>query len=122
MRLDAEEEHYQEFLQNLLDVFPHQHPLEFLSFSIMPDEIEFTRAYTLGMIRKEALVVGKYYKGNCRNASVAKWNGGKFEYIRYKWGSYYKDSLCYPTDEDHFDVFIPYAVAEPSEKEIIKGE
>lgn len=122
MRLDAEEEHYQEFLQNLLEVFPHQHPLEFFSFSIMPDELEFTRAYSLGMIRKEDLVVGMYYKGNCRNASVAKWDGSKFDYMRYKWGSYYKDSLCYPMDEDHFDVFIPWAVVEPIEKEIIKGE
>lgn len=122
MRLGADEEHYQEFLQDLLEDFPHQHPLEFFSFSIMADEIEFTRAYSLGMIRKEDLVVGQYYKGNCRNASVAKWNGSKFEYMRYKWGSYYKDSLFYPTDEDHFDVFIPYAVVEPSEKEIVKGE
>ena len=110
MRLDAEEGHYQEHLQHSRDNYPHQHPLEFFSFSIMPDEIEFTRAYSLGMIRKEDLVVGKYYKGNCRNASVAKWNGSKFDYMRYKWGSYYKDSLCYPTDEDHFDVFIPYQV------------
>ncbi len=122
MRLGAEEEHYQEFLQAALEDFPHQHPLEFFSFSIMPDEIEFTRAYSLGMIRKEDLVTGKYYKGNCRNTSVAKWNGSKFDYMRYKWGSYYKDSLCYPTDEDHFDVFIPYFVVEPSEKEIVKGE
>ena len=122
MRLGAEEEHYQEFLQDVLEDFPHQPPLEFFSFSILPDEIEFTRAYSLGMIRKEDLVVGKYYKGNFRNASVAKWNGSKFEYMRYKCGSYYKDSLCYPTDEDHFDAFIPYAVVEPNETEIIKGE
>ena len=120
MRLGAEEEHYQEFLQDILEDFPTQHPLEFFSFSIMADEIEFTRAYSLGMIRKEDLMVGQYYKGNCRNASVARWNGSKFEYMRYKWGSYYKDSLCYPTDEDHFDVFIPYTVVEPSDTEIIK--
>lgn len=122
MRLDAEEKHYQEFLKKALEDFPHQHPLEFFSFSIMPDEIEFTRAYSMGMIRKEDLVAGKYYKGNCRNASVAKWNGSKFDYMRYKWGSYCKDSLCYPTDDLYFDVFIPYAVVEPSETEIIKGE
>lgn len=122
MRLDAEENYYQDFLKDLLEVFPHQHPLEFFSFSILPDEIEFTRAYSLGMIRKEDLVVGKYYKGNFRNASVAKWDGSKFEYMRYKRGSCYKDSLCYPTDEDHFDIFIPYTVVEPSEKEIVKGE
>lgn len=122
MRLGLPEESHQEALRQYKDNFPDQHPLEFFSFSIMPDEIEFTRAYNLGMIRKEDLVAGKYYKGNCRNASVAKWNGSKFDYMRYKWGSYYKDSLCYPTDEDHFDVFIPWAVVEPSEKEIIKGE
>lgn len=122
MRLGAPEEHYQEHLQHLRTNYPHQHPLEFFSFSIMADEIEFTRAYSLGMIRKEHLVVGQYYKGNCRNASVAKWNGSKFEYMRYKWGSYFKDEVSYPSDEDYFDVFIAWAVVEPSEKEIVKGE
>lgn len=119
MKLGVEDEHFQRFLQDILEEFPHTHPLGFFSFSVEPAEIEFTRAYSLGMIRKEDLVVGKYYEGKCRNASVARWDGNKFEYMRCKWGSYYKDEVSYPSDEAYFDVFIPWTVADSSDAEIV---
>lgn len=122
MKLGVEEELFQRFLQDILEDFPRKHPLGFFSFSVEPEEIEFTRAYSLGMIRKEDLVVGKYYEGKCRNASVARWNGSEFEYNRWKWKSRYKDKVSYPSDEDYFDVFIPWAVAAPSDAEVIDKE
>ena len=40
-------------------------------------------------ISKEDLKIGKLYKGSCRNASYAEWNGVKFLYERYKFGNSY---------------------------------
>lgn len=69
---------------------------------------DYDAAYALGMIRKEDLVVGASYEGHCRNASTAVWHGDHFVYMRTKFGSTYEEDIKYPTDEQFYDVFIPW--------------
>jgi uncharacterized protein (DUF433 family) len=63
------------------------------------------------ILSKEKLVHGAYYKGRCRNATVARWNADEqcFYHWREKFGGIYIETIKYPTDEqqpwwDTFDV------------------
>nr|WP_294866555.1 hypothetical protein [uncultured Pseudogulbenkiania sp.] len=49
---------------------------------------ELEAAYAKGLLRKDALVHGRYYQGHCRNTEVARWHAGRqrFYYMRYKFG------------------------------------
>lgn len=60
-------------------------------------------------IAKKDLVDGAYYKGDCRNADVARWNAkvGCFFYTRYKFGSTFTEDINHPEDDDGFDLFWP---------------
>ena len=60
-------------------------------------------------IAKERLEKGAYYKGNCRNSSLARWNGDVFVYWRYKMGEHFLEEIGHPEDDryDGFDVFLP---------------
>ena len=60
-----------------------------------------------GAIPKKDLVVGKTYYGNCRNSNTAVWNGIEFEYIRYKFGTIYTDTINHFEDDDGYDLFVP---------------
>ena len=60
-----------------------------------------------GAIPKSELEVGATYKGSCRNSSEATWTGTEFKYRRYKWGSYYTDTINHFQDDDGYDVFVP---------------
>jgi len=60
-----------------------------------------------GAIPKDELVVGKTYRGECRNASEATWDGERFTYQRYKFGSYYSEKINHFEDDNGFDVFVP---------------
>lgn len=85
-----------------------------------PENLE--QAYSLGLLKKDQLEDGKYYKGHCRNAEVAKWNAAeqKFTYMRYKFGVYFPEDILHPADFNGFDFFTPIAEAIPSTEEIIK--
>ena len=61
-------------------------------------------------IPKNELVVGCVYAGHCRNANHAIWLGDKFEYTRYKWGSYFKETINHFEDDDGYDVFVPMEI------------
>jgi len=54
-------------------------------------------------------VHGGYYKGRCRNATVARWNAEEqcFYHWREKFGRIYIETIKYPTDEQEpwWDVF-----------------
>ena len=67
------------------------------------------QAEELGMIPKKDLKSGAYYKGSCRNANVAQWDGreGVFYHLRTKFGSTFAESIPHPEDDKGFDVFIP---------------
>ena len=60
-----------------------------------------------GAIPKDKLVKVKTYFGSCRNADTATWNGDKFEYIRYKFGSCYPEKINHFEDDDGSDLFVP---------------
>ncbi len=63
------------------------------------------------MIPKKGLKHGCYYAGECRNASVARWDtrSGVFRYNRYKFGFVHVESIKHPEDEldSHWDCFEP---------------
>ena len=63
-----------------------------------------------GAIPKKDLVVGTTYIGVCRNSDEATWLGDKFEYIRYKFGTQYKDTINHFEDDDGYDLFVPLSI------------
>jgi hypothetical protein len=59
------------------------------------------------MIPKSDLVPGCKYKGTCRNAEEAVWDGTRFIYIRHKFGDSYPQYIFHPDDDEVYDVFTP---------------
>lgn len=70
------------------------------------------------IIRKEDLVNGVLYFGECRNADIAYWSKdlNKFIYKREKFGQKFFETIEHPEDENGFDVFIPHLPV----KEVLK--
>ncbi|HET8688686.1 MAG TPA: hypothetical protein VFM18_18885 [Methanosarcina sp.] len=68
-------------------------------------------------IQKENLEHGAYYKGRCRNASIARWNGETelFYHWRTKFGQRFIEEIRCPEDEQHYDVFVTEEKIEPEE-------
>ena len=71
------------------------------------EEVVIKNLIRCGAIPKSELEVGAEYLGSCRNASKAKWDGKKFIYQRYKWGSWYEDTIEHFEDDTQYDVFVP---------------
>lgn len=67
-----------------------------------------------GAIPKKDLIVGKTYIGDTRNAREATWDGEKFIYKRYKWGTYFDDDVKHFEDDDeyHNALFVPLKIKE----------
>jgi hypothetical protein len=65
---------------------------------------------------------GAYYKGRCRNATVARWNDDEqcFYHWREKFGNIFIETIKYPTDEDEpwWDVFFVAEELEATKFEI----
>ena len=59
-------------------------------------------------IPKQQLEHGHYYRGTCRNASVARWNGHEeaFYYHRTKFGLRFVECISAPEDDWYHDVFL----------------
>lgn len=78
-------------------------------------------AYAKGMLRKEQLVHGAYYRGHCRNAQIARWNATEqqFAYLRSKFNQTFIEFIRHPVDENRYDVFVPIEQAEPTPEQII---
>jgi uncharacterized protein (DUF433 family) len=61
------------------------------------------------ILAKEQLKHGQYYKGRCRNATIARWNSEErcFYHWREKMGRIFIETIRYPTDElePWWDVF-----------------
>jgi hypothetical protein len=73
------------------------------------------------IIPKTALKHGAYYKGICRNATVARWDGivERFYHWRSKVGAVFVEDICCPEDDKYFDVFVAEVeLTEAPEKEI----
>lgn len=66
---------------------------------------------------KNELRDGAYYKGVCRNASIARWNGrtDRFVHHRTKFGHTYLEEICHPQDDMKYDVFYPEYELHPTE-------
>lgn len=60
-------------------------------------------------IDKKNLLDQSFYKGKCRNASLALWSAmdGKFYYLREKFGSTFIEPINHVLDDDGYDLFIP---------------
>jgi hypothetical protein len=87
--------------------FPESISTEHVAKYRLPDYDELT---TRPILPKSALVHGQYYKGRCRNASVARWNevGNCFLHWREKFQAIFVESIKHPEDEVQFDVFRVY--------------
>lgn len=70
---------------------------------------------TQGFIEKSKLQVGYYYIGTCRNASLARWDGERFTYWRYKFGNWFLEEICHPEDDQTYDTFKPKYVCAPTD-------
>ncbi len=61
------------------------------------------------ILPKDQLKHGLYYKGRCRNATIARWNAEEnvFYHWRKKFDRIYIQTIKYPTDEDEpwWDIF-----------------
>lgn len=68
------------------------------------------------VIPKAELEVGAYYKGRCRNATVARWNGKVFIHWRFKFTQFLEE-ICCPEDETIYDVFVAERKMLPDEVE-----
>ena len=72
-------------------------------------------------VKKADLVNGAYYRGHCRNASIARWNAdlNQFYYIRTKFGSSFVETLPGPEDtHDGMDFFMPLELIDTPQEEI----
>jgi hypothetical protein len=64
--------------------------------------------YRIPKIAKADLVHGVYYRGHCRNASIARWdeNHQCFIHWRSKFGERFLEEIQHPEDQEYFDAFI----------------
>ena len=74
------------------------------------EEIIVPNIIRCGGIPKDKLIVGKTYIGDCRNAREAVWDGGKFTYMRTKFGSTYPETINHFQDDDGYDLFVPLKI------------
>jgi hypothetical protein len=95
-----------------------------IKFSLPMKEGELQAAYSRGMLRKAELEDGAYYRGYCRNATVAMWSAEKecFIYMRQKFERRYPDEIKHPEDDNEFDLFVPLEKVMPQDSEIIREE
>lgn len=70
-----------------------------------------------GAIPKDQLVVGETYYGDCRNSSVAIWNGRQFVYERDKFGYKFEETINHFQDDDGYDLFVPLRINKCTKKE-----
>jgi len=81
----------------------------------------YNELYKKGIIAKKDLRKNTYYRGKCRNASVALWNGFEFIYVRTKFGSSFNEDIKHPEDDNEYDLFIPLRIEEnPTDEQRIK--
>jgi len=87
-----------------------------------------------GALTKDKLVDGKYYQGECRNATVARWNANKkadkgrkdidamgcFTYMRTKFRDIFPEDINHFEDDNGYDYFVPYKEVVPEDDEVIR--
>lgn len=91
--------------------------------AVNPTPEQLALAYAQGLLRKEQMLHGAYYRGHCRNTEVARWHapGAVFVYWRSKFGHRFLECISHPEDEKHMDVFLATeCVEEPKPQEIVE--
>ena len=86
-------------------------------------EEDLEAAYEKGLLRKEELVHGAYYRGSCRNTEVARWHAGgqAFVHPRRKFGETFLESIRHPADERNYDVFrVVELTTEPAAEQVVE--
>lgn len=68
----------------------------------------------------EELIVGECYKGTCRNASFAIWDGKHFIYLRRKFNDEFLDKVECLEKEIGYDIFVPHEKINKNSKEVEK--
>jgi len=86
-----------------------------LKLSPQPRLSELEQAYSKGLLRKEALEHGAYYRGVCKFGTVARWHASqkRFFYYRQVRGARVLDELAHPADGRTHDFFLPLERVEP---------
>ena len=69
----------------------------------------------LGLNEMEA---GAVYRGTCRNAEYALWNGVRFLHLRTKFGDTFMESIEHAERDTPYDVFLPFEMMEDDNNEI----
>ena len=79
------------------------------------------KAYLQGLVPKASFIDGAYYKGSCRNASIAKWDAKKnrFVYVRTKFGARFIDEIECAEDDLGYDIFLPTQQSKPTEDQSV---
>jgi hypothetical protein len=72
-----------------------------------------------GAIQIDKLEIGAYYRGKCRNASVAIWNGAEFIYVRNKFNCSFNEKINHFQNDNGFDLFVPLSKITPEPNQII---
>ena len=72
-------------------------------------------------VSKADLEHGAYYIGECRNASMARWNAERqlFFHWRSKFGHRFVETIKAPEDELYWDVFVAREKLEKIDEEIL---
>lgn len=68
----------------------------------------------------DELEVGKIYRGQCRNAHHAYWNGIRFVHQRTKFGDTFLERIEHPDNDQVYDVFTPEAEADETDQDVIE--
>lgn len=94
-----------------------------MSVPLRTDE-DIEAAYQKGLLRKEALEHGSYYRGSCRNAQIARWHGRAQQFVhkRTKFGETFLERIRHPVDERNYDVFRVVERVEPAPEQIIDDD
>ena len=85
----------------------------------LPEEINLQKYYDAGVLPKYELEDGEYYLGLCRNAKCSKWNSARncFTYMRSKFGTTFPEDINHISDDDKFDLFVPFQKANEIKEE-----
>lgn len=89
---------------------PHTNEEEWKSFYV-PKLIES------GAVPKKDLIVGQFYIGEHRRATIAKWTGKEFVYRRTKFNSTFDDFCNHFEDDDGYALFVPLRIGTEEEYE-----
>jgi hypothetical protein len=84
-------------------------------------DAQLEKAYAAVMLAKAKLEDGCYYKGECRNASMARWCAELQAFVHWTFtmGGWHLDLIHHPDDEKRYDVFLAFERIEPGTADVI---